>query len=246
LQDAVARHKESQEILIHGTEASIVQTVGAIETLVQQAATLEFWLNDASGRIKVRYYGSDSTSVTGLASGRYVSIVGSLRTSPAPHISAMSLQPVETADEISYHMIEVAHAALRLRNPSTAGGYRPAVAAADPITPAKQAESGFGLGLPAAGTSTTLSPAKTEAPPTVVETAAAPVLTPPKADLRTSVVDVLRQVSDTGSEEGINTSSLLARLPAEASSAKIRELLAQLVEEGEIFTTIDDDHFSML
>jgi len=234
LQDAIARHKDSQEVLIHGTEASIIHVVGAIEALVQQSATLEFQLNDASGRMKVRYYGFDSSSVAGLVSGRYVSIVGSLRTSPAPHISAMSLRAVETADEISYHMIEVAHAALRLMNPSKAAGYRTSVAAAEPITPAKQAESGTNF----------LSPAKTEAPPAIVEPAAAPMLTPTKADLRTSIVDALKQVQEGGNEEGISTTALVARFPSEA--AKVREILAQLVDEGDVFTTIDDDHFSII
>lgn len=238
LQDAIARHKDSQEVLIHGTEASIIHLVGAIESLVQQSATVEFQLNDASGRMKVRYYGSDGSSVAGLASGRYVSIVGSLRTSPMPHISAMSLRAVETADEISYHMIEVAHAALRLLNPSKTAGYQSSLAAAGPITPAKQAES---------GASAFLSPAKTEAPPAVVEPAAlAPMLTPPKADVRTCVVDALKQVQEAGNEEGISTSALLGRLPSEVSSEKVREILAQLVDEGDVFTTIDDDHFSII
>merc|ERR1711988_1219153 len=35
--------------------------------------------------------------------------------SPSLHISAMSMRPVASADEISYHTIEVAHVALTLR-----------------------------------------------------------------------------------------------------------------------------------
>lgn len=251
LQDAVARHAQSQEVMIHGTEASIVHLVGVVEGLVQQAAMIEFQLNDASGRMKVRYY-VQSDSVKGLpelTAGSYVSVVGNLRTSPAAHVSAMSLQPVKSAEEVSYHMIEVAHAALRLQNPTKAAAQRTSTAMADPITPAKQ---GLGLGLSAP--SNNLSPAKEEAPvpahaPANVEMPQ-PVQTPPKAavDLRTAVIDILKRDQEAGSAEGISLSSLVSGLgPAQQASAeKVKSVLAQLVDEGDVFTTIDDDHFQML
>merc|ERR1712192_288226 len=200
---------------------------GVVEGLVQQSATLEFQLNDASGRMKVRYYGSDSMGVRGITAGRYVSLVGSLRTAPTAHVSAMSLRAVENADEISYHMIEVAHAALRLRV---------GAAPADPITPMKQSMG------------TAYSPAKTEAPPPAPTPAPAmaPVQPAPKADLRTSISEVLRQVQDAGASEGISIASLLGRLSSEASSEKVKGVLSQLVDEGEAYTTIDEDHFSLL
>jgi len=247
LQDAIARHADSQEVLIHGVEASIVQIVGVVESLVQQSAMLEFQLNDASGRMKVRYYASGGGSVEGsadLAVGRYVSVVGNLRTSPAAHVSAMSLQPVTSADEVSYHMIEVANAALRLRNPTKAAALRTSAAVTDPITPAKQDVTGLGLGF--GGMSSTMSPAKVEAPAPVAAQAAAPVAiqTPPKADLRSTVVEALRGVSG---EEGISISALVGRLgPGQASSEKVRDVLTQLVDEGDVFTTIDDDHFAII
>jgi hypothetical protein len=253
LQDAIARHTDSSEVLIHGTEASIIHLVGAVEGLVKQSATLEFQINDASGRMKVRYYGSGSGSmeaVDGLSVGRYVSIVGSLRTSPSPHISAMTLQPVASADEISYHMIEVAHAALRLRNPSKSGALTASIAGsslADPITPNKPS-AGFGLGL---GGASTISPVKPDAPvasnTAQASVAEVPLQTPPKKDLRTCVVEALQQVRDSGSQEGISVSALIDRLtPAAGASEKVRDVLAQLVDEGEAFTTIDDDHFTLI
>jgi hypothetical protein len=247
LQDAVARHAESQEVLIHGVEASIVHLVGVVEALVQQSAVLEFQINDGSGRMKVRYYGSGSGSIEGLpglANGRYVSIVGNLRTSPAAHVSAMSLQASVTADEVSYHMIEVAHAALRLRNPSKAAGLRVGLAVTDPITPAK----GLGLGL----TGSALSPAKDEAPPVppaesqTLSMAPVAAQTPVKADLRSVVIDMLTKGKETVGEEGMTIASLLKTLtPGQAPTDKVKDVLSQLLEEGEVYTTIDDDHFAI-
>merc|ERR1719272_1815692 len=87
---------------------------------------VEFQLNDASGRMKVRHYASGPAmgeGLEGLTAGRYVSVIGNLRTSPAMHVSAMSFCAVSSADEVSYHMIEVALATLRLRN--SASGVQP-------------------------------------------------------------------------------------------------------------------------
>jgi len=247
LQDAIARHAESQEVLIHGVEASIVHLVGVVESLVQQSAVLEFQVNDGSGRMKVRYYGSGSGSMEGLpglANGRYVNIVGNLRTSPAAHISAMSLQTVVTADEVSYHMIEVSHAALRLRNPSKAAGLRFGLAATDPITPAKQNSTEV-MG-------STLSPAKDVAPPVppvepqTLQMAPASVQTPVKGDLRTVVIDLLTKGKETVGEEGTTIAALLKDVPpGQAPVEKVKDILAQLLDEGEIYTTIDDDHFAI-
>merc|ERR1712070_568144 len=181
------------------------------------------------------------------SAGRYVSIVGSLRTSPSPHVSAMTLQPVASADEISYHMIEVAHAALRLRNPSKSAMLGTGSSLADPITPSKP-NGGLGLGLGGANTITPVKPDVPVPPSTAQAPAGEGMLqTPPKKDLRASVVDALQQVRDSGSEEGLSVSALIARLtPAAGASDKVRDVLAQLVDEGEAFTTIDDDHFAMI
>jgi len=245
LQDAIQRHAESQQVLIHGVEASIVHLVGVVEALVQTTTMLEFQLNDASGRMKVRFYTTGSSAVEGLANGRYVSVVGNLRTAPTGHVSAMTVQASASADDVSYHMIEVAHAALRLRNPSATAALRTSalgVATADSTaTPVKP----MGLAL---GASSVMSPTKLDMPVSAAkETMPVAMQTPAKVDLKTAVVDVLKQVQETAAEQGISISALVARLaPAHASSAKVTDVLAQLMEEGDVFNTIDDEHFSLI
>merc|ERR1711865_508983 len=238
LQDAVARHADSQEVLIHGVEASIVHIVGVVENLIEQTTMTEFQINDASGRMKVRYYtpsGGSSQGVTGLANGRYISVVGNLRTSPAAHVSAMNMQAVTSADEVSYHMIEVAHAALKLRNPTAAAALRPSMAVSDTTTPVKQ-----GLGFGGAGN--VVSPMKSDAPSPLAPAMA--MSTPPKADVRSAVLDLLRQMQESAGDEGLGVSTIVSR--TQASVEKVKGVLSQLVDDGEVFTTIDDDHFAML
>jgi replication factor A2 len=236
LQDAVARHADSQEILIHGAEAHIVNIVGVVEALVVQAAMTEFQINDGSGRMKVRHYVTNSSS-RGLTAGGYVSVIGNVRTSPAAHISAMSIQAVSSADEVSYHMIEVAHAALKLRNPTTVSSLAASTAVSEPITPAKQ----LGLGLGGA----TLSPTKPDAPaPAFAAPVAMQMSEPVKTDLRSSLLELLRQVQESAGEEGIGLSSITTRLGQ--PSDKVKDVLSKLVDEGDVFTTIDDEHFAII
>lgn len=242
LNDAVAsRADESSDVLIHGSEAGVIVLVGVVEALVQQTAMLEFQLNDASGRIKVRHYGSGLTD--SLTPGRYVAVVGNLRTSPAVHLSAMSLRTVSQADEVSYHMIDVAHTALRLQNPTLSIGSPAAKAglslagsttATDPSTPAKLSK-----------VADNISPVKAEPQ---VSAHIAPMMAmqtpPPKMDLRSSVLKVLRQEQEKVGDEGLALSALVSQV--EAPADKIKAMMDELVEEGDVFTTIDDDHFQIV
>jgi len=77
---------------------------------------LEASLNDASGRIKARHYITDDTRKWAdlVTPGSYVSVIGNVRTSPEVHFAIQMLKPVNSADDVSFHAIEVAHAALKL------------------------------------------------------------------------------------------------------------------------------------
>jgi len=222
--------EKGTELQLHGVEVANVTLVGVVEGLSRQAALLEFTLNDGSGRIKVRHYqNSDSapdSNKDGLTVGRYVSVVGSLRTSPAVHVSALSLRPVTTADEVSYHMIEVAHAALMMKR----GGSRAPVPSPSSALPQPQVATSQ---TPAAA-----APATAPAP----AAASAPTGPAQATNVRDAVLTVLRSEGESR-PEGVPRATILERLkPSTASS--VCAALQELVDAGEAFTTIDDDHFS--
>lgn len=212
------------ELQLHGAEVVNVTLVGVVENLVRQATVLEFTLNDGSGRVKVRHYQTgDSSEKDGLAAGRYASVVGSLRTAPAVHVSALSLRPVASADEVSYHLIEVAHAALMMKR----GGQAPP-APANQISQPTMVTASQPLSTPAA------APAAAQVP------AASPVAAP--ADLRSAVLTVLKNEGESR-PEGVPRTIIMDRLKS-SSADDVRKELEKLVTDGEAFTTIDDDHFS--
>lgn len=210
--------EKGAELQLHGAEVANVTLVGVVEGLLRQATMLEFTLNDGSGRVKVRHYqnSESSSKEDGLVAGRYASVVGSLRSSPTVHISAMSLRPVTSADEVSFHMIEVAHAALMMKR----GGSQ---------APPKS----------------TIAVQPGSAPPAAMPAATAPVAASPAAapeDLRSTVMKVLQHEGDSR-PEGVPIAVILERVKASPAN-EVRTVLTQLVTDGEAFTTIDDDHFS--
>merc|ERR1719382_1368332 len=98
-------------------EHGMLVLVGAVEAVVKQSASFEFSLNDATGRIKARHFLTDlpTKEIGKIEPGQYISIYGNVRTAPVVHFAAMGVRLVRSADEVSYHMIESAHAALKLQ-----------------------------------------------------------------------------------------------------------------------------------
>jgi replication factor A2 len=226
--------KSDDEIQIHGMEPSILILVGAVESLSQQAACTEFVLNDGTGRIRAKYFSNGSENVcSGIESGRYVSLAAQLRTAPEPHISVTAMRAVRTADEISYHMIECAHAMLKLRQgdvePATPEKKRVSVSDVDmKISPPKMAVNTPGS-IPALAVDVSVPVVK--------------VLT--GEALREAILSFLRQEGET-KPEGTHVEQLRVQFASSSEQAEIAALVEKLVQNGDIFNTIDECHFSAL
>lgn len=217
------------ELLFHGSEAGMLLLVGCVESFSRQGASLEFSLNDATGRIKARHYvqDPDSKALEGVMAGRYVSAFGSFREAPEPHFAVTGLRLADSADEVSYHMIEVAHAALKLKQgpkaPSVLVDNRP------PASPVKATPAAVPVATP---------------PATVTVPAAVPEGKLEGAKLKDAVLAFLKQESESR-PEGVSVSAICDQLKS-ASREDVTSSLQALVDDGEIFTTIDDEHFSVV
>jgi replication factor A2 len=239
LSDAIAnRADNASDLQVHGVELANFVLVGVVENLMQQATGLEFVLNDASGRIKVRYYrtGDEDADVKGLVSGRYASIVGNLRTTPMPHVSALSLRSVGSADEVSYHMIEVAHAALKLK----CGGGSASLTLSTPVKQTKPVAATDGP-TPAKENQDVVMPASSAPASTMATSVEAPL---GGGALRSAILAVFRKEGE-DKPEGVSVNTIINQLKGTPSDS-IRSVVEELVADGEVFSTIDDEHFSVI
>jgi len=234
VEDAVAEPESSSRscLMIHGVEAGMLLLVGAIEAWSRQAMSVEFRLNDGTGRLKARYYLTDRqvSKTEKLGAGQYVSVFGNVRTAPELHFAVAGIRAVQSADEVAYHMIEVAHAAIKLQNspsqPKSPETFEPRVA----LLPAKSM-------VPAVAELQT--PAKMAEPQQQVPGAKVALEV---GALRLAVLSFLKAEGE-GRPEGVEFSALCAQF-SPAPKAELQQVLEFLVDAGDVFTTIDDTHYS--
>lgn len=229
--------------------------VAAVEAVhARQDTCLEFSVNDGTGRLKARHFVTDAQQGSHLdqvVPGVYVSMFGIFRSAPAPHFSVTGMRLVRSADEVSFHMIEVAHTALRIQTKGLTSSASHEVgysAAKEPATPAPKAERRE------VDTQQLATPPRVQAmdtsgpqePPRMPEPQAQPAME--GAALREAV---LRALGEEQSELGMSAQQVLERVQkggAKVAGAEpaVKKMLAQLVDDGDVFNTTDDDHFAAL
>ncbi|CAJ1415526.1 unnamed protein product [Effrenium voratum] len=109
------------ELRFHGAETSpgLLMMLAQVETLhAKQDSMAEFTVCDATARLRARFFATDKTqekAIQSVTEGNWVKLFGQFRAAPTPHFSVSILREVKSADEISHHLIEVVHAALKNR-----------------------------------------------------------------------------------------------------------------------------------
>jgi len=216
---AISGKNSDGEIRFHGVEPGMIMFMGVAENVVQQSACVEFSVNDATGKIKARYYTSESeTSLPGLTSGKYVCVAGQLRTSPEVHMTVAFARFVQGADEISYHMIEVANCAMKLQRP----------------------EKEVTLQAP----SSSQAPVRISTAPTPAKQEPKAAVALDGANLKNAILAFLKECGDSR-PEGVFVKDVCDKfLPTPGPSVKT--VLQDLVADGEAYNTIDDDHFALI
>lgn len=223
----------SDEVRIHGEEVSMIMLVGVAESVVAQVTSVEFVLNDSSERLKIRQY--LSTESHPIRSGQYVTVVGQIRMKPELHLSAQFAYSVDSPDQVSYHMIESAHAMLKLTRGKT-----------DPMTPASKRPVATPQ-LSENSRDMAVDTPQKESKPAISSSLNNSVGGGSKLSgdaLRSALISFLKQ-QGSSHPEGMEFADI-ARQMEPCAGVEIRKCLGDLVGEGEVYNTIDDDHFSAI
>jgi len=222
LDKAVASQVSGGDLKVDGRLANMMVIVGAVEELNRQQTSMEFALNDSTGKMKARFFFPANLNLDSVQNGKYVTAVGIVKTQPSVHFSLVALHPVQSPDEISHHMIAVAHSSLRSKG--KLGNKQASMTKTDGVfsTPPKTVAA---------------------APRPMVSTAT-PVEPAPKAvqagPLRERIAAFL---SAHENPEGTAFTQLTAHFNTEKSE-DVKVAINELLDEGSAYTTIDEEHFA--
>jgi len=229
------------ELRIDGNNVNTILVVGAVEELNAQQMSLECVVNDATGKMKVRYYLTSPEMQKNLAkveNGSYVSLVGIVKTQPSTHISVLTMRPVRSPDEISYHAIEVAHCSLKSKRKASSGFDQPALAKV--VTSPPRTESDL---LHSVVTPLRRNEAPESNAPTTMPTMS-PLKTEPTGPLKERIAKFLTEQAHVA--EGVKVDSLCSSFSTSAKAEEVKAFVRELLDEGAAYTTNDEDHIAAI
>mmetsp|Transcript_22 Transcript_22/g.67 ORF Transcript_22/g.67 Transcript_22/m.67 type:complete len:235 (+) Transcript_22:45-749(+) len=210
--------------LINGREASQVTIIGMIKTKEEKSMCTTYQIDDGTGFIDVKVWQDSSDDDTTaqkyeeMKEGVYVRVIGQVRSFQGmKSMTAFNMRVLQDPNELTFHLMEVIHTHISLTNAGAMAGNPP---------PAAAQAGGFGgahAGGAAAGGFAAAGGAKQT------------------SSLQDEIVDAMKQCSDVS---GLSILALISQFgPRYGGEGAVREAVASLVNEGHLYSTIDDDHF---
>ncbi|CAE8652161.1 unnamed protein product [Polarella glacialis] len=219
------------DLKFFGQEVSMLILVAAVESVNKQGTCMELTVNDGTGRMKARYFmlgDKDNKVCDDIVVGRYVEMFGDVRTAPYVHLAVNGIAQVKSGDEVSYHTIEAAHSFLKMQRSN------PASFTSSPkkAIPTVEEQSSVAAQIAVSSQAT--------------ELAAAPA-TFTNDQLKISVLALSKEetYSLAKGEVGYHIDELVSHF-ASAGAGQVKNVIIQLIEDGDVFTTIDDNHFGAM
>ncbi|KAK0483813.1 replication protein A subunit RPA32 [Armillaria novae-zelandiae] len=201
-----------------------VTTVGQVIRVQKQATNSVYDLDDGSGHIEVRHWNEttneeDDIKWGGIQENQNVRVVGSLKTFGSKrYVNATQIRVAEN-HELLFHILECVTCTLIADRGPPVSGQQPVKSDGQSVT----------------GSSTSAYQSHSAQPVSHDEYAHLPKLQ------RDIVNFMLKQEN---SEEGVHVASI-ARSIGGGDAQKISDALDRLMDEGIVFSTIDDSHFSV-
>ncbi|KAJ3284472.1 replication factor A protein 2 [Borealophlyctis nickersoniae] len=207
---------------LDGLELSLISFVGRINGVHTQSTHAGYEIDDGTGSVEVKKWfdnDSDDFDPEAFPVGRYVRVCGHLRSfNNSRNVVAFNMRLVESVDEISYHNLMALFTHLHLTKgppPSMQGANNGSV----------QPDYNQSVYAPQNGDINDVNDASGF------------------TRLQAAIMDIVQEHSH--SMVGVGVDVISSRLRGMANESQIRCELKKLSEEGNIYTTTDDDHYKM-
>ncbi|EGD80905.1 hypothetical protein PTSG_01490 [Salpingoeca rosetta] len=234
-----AQRGDDTSFIVNGVAVDKVALVAVIRNVQQKATRISYNVEDHTGLIDVMQYlsgGDDEEEpqvpeeVAQNREGRYVRIVASIRAGEddSKRLNAFLITPIDDHNELTYHFLNVVYANL-VSSHGILGERKLGLQAGQPrgSQPSQAGMAGQGMG-------------------TATNGATAFNNTPMDTGLPRNLQAVLNVIQTEGSasETGVGMSTILDRLrPQGFNEPQIRSAVEELLNEGQVYSTVDDDHF---
>ncbi|KAL7685305.1 putative replication factor A protein [Plasmopara halstedii] len=213
------------DLRLDGQELSTVRLVGLLTNLTPQSTSVRFQLDDGSGAFDCQYFvnADEDTSEAVLREGSYVRVVGKLRSFQGKtSLSCFSVGTIEDMNELTHHLLEVIYVhCYNTKGPLH--GSKADVTMTSFNTPTKAvnhwnqpATEIYGGGMEDGLMDSTFSPEQK------------------------AILDVLGTCS---SNCGLKIDQIYTNLKSQITEQQLRSALNYLMNEGHVYSTIDEDHF---
>lgn len=244
-QISLAVQKPSDDnFYVDGVDVNNVTLIGMVFNKEEKATDVSFLLDDGTGRVEVKRWidGQDtheSMEMVTIQNGAYVRVHGHLRSFQGKrNVVAFSVRSVTDFNEITFHFLECIYVHLYhvkstgtqvapgLANASAFGGSKPMQGPTNTSNYGAPASTGAGL----AGNYNQYMPSNTVADGGSMN------------ECQKRVHAVFEEPANLKIEAGLHVDEVARRVVG-FSKKQVRDAIEFLVNEGLIYSTIDDDHY---
>ena len=217
---------------VNGEEVHNLTLLGKIVATDISSTSQMYTIDDGTGTVEVKMWVDTDDAADGAATnnrsdlkvGAYARVYGHLRAfQGVRNVIAFNMRPVTDFNEITYHFLEVVYC-------NSHNGVRAAAAAAAP-----------GAGGAGAGAGVDGNAYAAPAAATMGNAAAAPAAAA-AGDINQQVFAIFNGPQG-ASDQGVRVNDVVTQLNGRWTEEQVRGAVDHLVNEGHLYSTIDDDHF---
>lgn len=228
------QNSSDDTFFVDGIDVNNVTLVGMVFNKEERATDVSFLIDDGTGRVEVKRWidGQDtheSMEMAALQNGVYVRVHGHLRSFQGKrNIVAFSVRPVTDFNEVTYHFLECIF--VHLHN-SKVNGVAPKNASLGPTSGVQpSSNSVYGGTASGAGAYNQYMPSNIAAVNGSMD------------ECQKRVHAIFEEPSSLAAEAGLHVDEVARRMSG-FSKKQVKDAIEFLVNEGLIYSTIDDDHY---
>ncbi|KAI0362110.1 replication protein A subunit RPA32 [Trametes cingulata] len=233
LVEATQAHSDA-EWMIGDVEVGQVTTVAQVLSVQPQTTNYIYLLNDGTANMEARQWVEANADDEGnpreeIKESTYVRVLGSLKVfGNKRYITATHIKPCKSADELFFHILEAATVTLIFERGPPPRPSEGAHALMNRVNGGANGHSAYTAQPTTAAANTTQF---AHLPPLQREIIAF-ILSQPKSDEGIHVAAIARHIAATSGGD-------------QKDAAAISQALDQLMDQGHVYSTIDDSHFSV-